>query len=158
MKFKIEREPNNGDAGLTMVEILIGLAILGVVTALAVPVYDAALTEARNTEAIGDLRAFEKEILSFKMRYGVLPQSLEQINPDGLLDPWGNEYRYLDFSTINGNSEMRKDKNLVPINTTYDLYSMGRDGLTKKQISNAVSLDDIIRANDGGFLGLAREY
>jgi general secretion pathway protein G len=53
---------------------------------------------------------------------------------------------------------VRKDHKLNPINSDFDLYSTGRDGQTKTQITNKDSLDDIIRANDGGFVGLARNY
>jgi general secretion pathway protein G len=47
---------------------------------------------------------------------------------------------------------------LVPINSTYDLYSMGKDGKTKAPITAQDSRDDIIRANDGLFIGLASDF
>ena len=53
---------------------------------------------------------------------------------------------------------MRKDHKLNPINSDFDLYSMGRDKVSKTQVSNEDSLDDIIRANEGGFIGVAREF
>ena len=49
----------------------------------------------------------------------------------GLLDPWGNLYQYLNLSdpTIKDiKGKARKDRNLVPINSDYDLYSTGKDG------------------------------
>jgi general secretion pathway protein G len=46
----------------------------------------------------------------------------------------------------------------VPLNTDYDLYSRGKDGKSQPSITNALSLDDVIRANDGAFLGLAAKY
>jgi general secretion pathway protein G len=55
-------------------------------------------------------------------------------------------------------SEVRKDHKLNPINTNYDLYSMGKDGVTKMQITQKDSVDDIIVAGDGGFVGLASDF
>jgi general secretion pathway protein G len=52
----------------------------------------------------------------------------------------------------------RKDQFLVPLNTDYDLYSRGKNGLSQSSIASAVSLDDVVRANDGAFLGLAAKY
>ena len=75
----------------------------------------------------------------------------------GRLDPWGNPYEYLNIAQ-GGNQGARKDKSLVPINSTYDLYSKGRDGDSKKSLVPKVSQDDIVRANDGAFVGLALDY
>jgi general secretion pathway protein G len=46
----------------------------------------------------------------------------------------------------------------VPLNSDYDLYSRGKDGLSQPRITDPVSLDDVIRGNDGAFLGLAAKY
>ena len=43
-------------------------------------------------------------------------------------DPWGNPYGYLNLGDKNANGHARKDHSLVPINTDFDLYSMGPDG------------------------------
>jgi general secretion pathway protein G len=53
---------------------------------------------------------------------------------------------------------VRKDHALNPINSDYDLYSLGKNGVSKKQISQKDSVDDIIRARDGGFIGLAADF
>ena len=54
--------------------------------------------------------------------------------------------------------QMRKDRNLVPINSDYDLYSMGKDGKSSPSIIAKPSLDDIIRASNGSFVGLAANF
>ena len=46
----------------------------------------------------------------------------------------------------------------MPLNSTYDLYSMGKDGQSQSPLTAKASLDDVIRANDGGFIGLAAHY
>jgi general secretion pathway protein G len=53
---------------------------------------------------------------------------------------------------------MRKDKNLVPINSEYDLYSVGPDGDSVPPLTAQPSRDDIVMANDGKFIGLASDY
>ncbi len=53
---------------------------------------------------------------------------------------------------------MRKDRFLVPINTDFDLYSMGRDGKSTPPLTAAASRDDIIRANGGAYIGPAKGY
>ncbi len=35
---------------------------------------------------------------------------------------------------------------------------MGQNGQSQSQISNKVSLDDMIRANNGAYIGLASNY
>jgi general secretion pathway protein G len=52
----------------------------------------------------------------------------------------------------------RKDKNLHPLNSDFDLYSKGRDRDSKLPLTAEASRDDIIRANNGGFIGLAKNY
>ena len=73
----------------------------------------------------------------------------------GKLDPWGRPYVYLNLQDPATKGLARKNKNLVPINSDYDLYSIGKDGESRAPLTAKVSRDDVIRANDGGFLGLA---
>ena len=54
--------------------------------------------------------------------------------------------------------DVRKDKNLVPINTDFDLYSLGKDGLSAGPLTAKDSRDDIVRANNGAFIGRAEDY
>jgi len=52
----------------------------------------------------------------------------------------------------------RKDRFLVPINSDFDLYSRGADGLTQAALSDPVSRDDVIRGEDGAYYGLAEKF
>jgi len=52
----------------------------------------------------------------------------------------------------------RKDHFLVPLNSDYDLYSVGKDGKSRAPLSAPDSADDVIRANDGAYIGLAAHY
>lgn len=57
-----------------------------------------------------------------------------------------------------GVGQARKDQFLVPLNSDYDLYSKGPDGKSSPPLTAKESRDDIIRANDGAYFGLASEY
>lgn len=144
--------------GFTLIELMIVVAILGTLSAIAVPLYGNQIDKARNTKAIADLRIIEKEIMAFRIGNNPLPLDLNQIGRDTLQDPWGNPYQYLNFETIVGKGQMRKDRFMNPLNSDFDLYSMGPDGKTATPLTAKASYDDIIRAVDGKFLGLASDF
>jgi general secretion pathway protein G len=75
-------------------------------------------------------------------------------------DPWGNAYHYLRINggDAKGKGKMRKDHSMVPVNSDFDLYSMGPDGQSKPPFTAKASRDDIVRAGDGGYFGKASEY
>ena len=153
---------NGSNSGFTLIEIMIVIAIIGCLSAIAIPNYLKYRYEAEITVAITDIRMIEKQIFLFIMdNNGQLPNSLNNLpNIGAINDPWGNPYRYL---RINGglpsaNGLSRKDHFLVPVNTDYDLYSMGKDGASLAPFTAPVSQDDIVRANDGGYVGLVSNY
>ena len=146
-----------GQRGLTLVELVIVVAIIATLTAIAVAVYSNVTERSKVAKAIADLQVMDGEIAAFEGENGRLPGSLAEINRGSLLDPWGNPYQYFEFST-GPTGDRRKDHALVPINTTYDLYSKGRDGQSAPALTASSSRDDVVRANDGGFYGLASTY
>jgi general secretion pathway protein G len=75
-----------------------------------------------------------------------------------MVDPWGNAYGYTNFETVDGFGKNRKDKNLKPLNSHYDLYSIGRDGETATNLANSRAQDDVILALDGAFIGLGADF
>jgi general secretion pathway protein G len=89
-----------------------------------------------------------------------LPLSLTELNDIPVEDPWGNAYRYLNFGEpapgVQG--RIRKDHNLHPLNTEYDLYSMGPDGASNAPLTASASRDDVIWARDGSFVGEAKDF
>ncbi|MEJ2180091.1 MAG: hypothetical protein P8Y28_06530 [Gammaproteobacteria bacterium] len=62
------------------------------------------------------------------------------------------------MSSAKNKGSVRKDKNLTPVNSDYDLYSAGKDGLTRLPFTAQQSQDDIVRCNNGSFIGLALDY
>ena len=142
------------------------------ISGIALPLYAQAVDAARITRAIGDIRAMANEIMAFQILNGDVPDTLDEVGYGAHRDPYGNPYEYLKFGSVGGGpggggggggggsfiGEARKDKFLVPINSRYDLYSMGKDGASMAPLTAPQSRDDIVMANDGGFVGLAENY
>ena len=147
--------------GLTLMEIVIAIAAIGILAGIAVPSYISYRNNAKIAIAINDIKMIEFAITDYVYEMEVYPDSLSDIGVDDLTDPWGNPYRYLrlDGGTTKGlKGKRRRDKNANPVNSDYDLYSMGRDGKTAAQFMAKNARDDIVRANDGAYYGLAEEH
>lgn len=139
-------------AGYTLVELILAMTIMGTLASMAVPRWSQAIDKARVARAIGDIQALQTDVDGTDP----LPASLADIGHGGMLDPWGNPYVYVYHGGDVGLA--RKDRFNVPLNSEYDLYSKGIDGGTAPALTAAASRDDIVRANDGGFVGLAINY
>lgn len=147
----------HGSTGFTLVELVVAIAIIFVLATVAVPSYSNYRDRAKVSQAITDIGALNVKARHYILENRFPPPSLAAIGAAGQLDPWGNPYVYVDLTT-EGIAKARKNKNLVPINSEYDLYSKGKDGLTNFPLTVPVSRDDVILANDGRFIGLASKY
>ncbi len=144
--------------GWTLIELLYVLAILGTLVAIATPQLRGYRDKARVARAAGDIEAIQADLAGHELLGAGLPETLAEIGRGSILDPWGNPYQYLKFPSGLVPGSARKDMFLIPINTSYDLYSMGEDGQSQAALTVPVSKDDVIRANDGGFIGLASKF
>lgn len=138
---------------------MVVVAILGTLSAIAIPAYESYLERAKVCKAIAEIKIMSQEISSYgASNGGSFPASLNDIGRGGLLDPWGNPYQYLNYADAGGGGKIRKDRALHPLNSDYDLYSKGKDGKSQPPITAATSQDDVIRADDGRYIGLASNY
>lgn len=145
--------------GFTIIEMLIVTLMIGTLAAIGIPVYGNALERARVARAIADITTFDREVRAYQLLQGSLPATLADIGRANWRDPYGNPYEYLNIADGGpGLGNVRKDQSLVPLNSDFDLYSRGQDGKSKPPLTAQASYDDIVRANDGGFIGLASEY
>jgi general secretion pathway protein G len=143
----------------TLVELLFVIAILGTLSAIAVPSYNNYIDKGRNATAMADIGEMEPVLARFQAERGRPPNSLAEAGVTTLLDPWGRPYQYLRIGGIDPEPHgVRKDHSTHPLNTDYDLYSTGKDGKSAAPLTSNESWDDIVRANDGRFVGLASEY
>ncbi|NLD36904.1 MAG: prepilin-type N-terminal cleavage/methylation domain-containing protein [Desulfatiglans sp.] len=146
--------------GFTLIELMVVIAITGILAGIAIPAYISFVEKAKITVAISDIKLLQRDISDWQSDHGALPLTLEEMGKGDMKDPWGNPYQYLNFETIKGkgNGKKRKDHNLVPLNEDFDLYSMGKDGKSQTPLTAKASRDDIIRANNGSYVGAASDY
>ncbi|MHA1739288.1 MAG: prepilin-type N-terminal cleavage/methylation domain-containing protein [Candidatus Heimdallarchaeota archaeon] len=143
--------------GFTLIELMIVVAIIGIIAAIATVTFQSFAEKARIKKAVSDISTIQTKIKGYEAYEGSLPNSLSDLADFNMSDPWGNSYRYSNFAIV-PKQQWRKDKNLHPLNIDYDLWSIGKDGKTHKNLTAAVSYDDIVRANDGAYIGLAKQY
>jgi len=158
MRSKCAAPSRGRKAGWTLVELMLVVAVIGVLAAIAMPIYASYRDRINRTTAVQDIKILQMMIKEYAVNNGAFPASLAGIGNDGKLDPWGHAYRYVDLTTALGRGQARKDHKLNPINSDFDLYSMGKNGVSQTQLTQKDSLDDIVRARDGAFVGLASDF
>jgi len=120
----------------TLIEILITLVVLGALTAIAIPSYQAYIERTKRSQAVADISMLSMALERFYTNNFTFPANLAALGGNlPVNDPWGNPYQYLAIEVIPppNTGAVRRDKNLNPLNSDYDLYSMGPDGRTQKQ-------------------------
>jgi general secretion pathway protein G len=144
--------------GFTVIELMLGVAIMAVLAGIAYPSYQNYQERVRVTQAVVDIQGISAAVQAFQADNRTYPDSLADVGRAAMRDPWGNAYQYTNLWDGASKGRARKNKNLVPINSDFDLYSMGKDGASKGPLTAKASRDDIVRANDGRFVGLASDY
>ncbi|MBL0713989.1 MAG: prepilin-type N-terminal cleavage/methylation domain-containing protein, partial [Desulfosarcina sp.] len=91
-----------GAQGFSLIEIMIVVAIIGTLAAIAVPNYIAYRDKAQMVRTITDIQLIERKIDLFVVDNDRFPVSLAEIGMSGLLDPYGNPYRYLPWQAHPG--------------------------------------------------------
>jgi prepilin-type N-terminal cleavage/methylation domain-containing protein len=154
-------------SGLTLIEMMMVVAILSVLAAIAVPLYEGYIGEGRIHTAIQDIRqaelilndlAMENDLGSLDagstavrgvyLTDGVLTLGAPGTAPAGAvawLDPWGNIYRYQRPATRTEAGGSVSNDSTSP--QGYDLFSQGPD--------TGDATDDIMRGCNGEYLGSA---
>lgn len=143
-----------------MVELALVLVIAGLLIGMLRPAYFHISDEMNSQAAIDQINDIASKIEKFGKDNGRYPDSLNEVFDPIPLDPWGHPYQYLNIYNYPHSStgKSRKDKNLIPINSDYDLYSMGPDGQSASPLTANISQDDIIRGRNGSYVGIASQY
>ena len=134
MKVEIKKnivQKNKLGRAFTLVEIMLVVAIIGILAALVIPKIAGKSEQARETAAMTDIKGGIKSALDqYNVDMGVYPSSLQDLlaaphngrgwhgpyfdPPQIPVDPWGNAYLYAYPGKHNP--------------TGYDLWSAGPDG------------------------------
>jgi len=157
----MQRKTQHRQSAFTLIELLLVLVVLGTLAAIAIPSYTEYVERTKIKVAIKDIAILSMALERFHTVGYTYPDSLAELGT-GLpgADPWGNPYQYLgiDVDPAPSTGAVRRDRNMNPLNSDFDLYSMGPDGQTQKQLTAAKARDDIVRAGNGGFIGLAEDH
>jgi general secretion pathway protein G len=147
--------------GFTLLELMFGLCAVGLVLAIGMPAYRNIVEKQQVTRAVRDIGGIAQQLERYKTLHSFrLPMTLSELGNNIPKDPWGRDYRYLNFSDDSPatRGRMRKDHNLHPLNSGFDLYSVGGDGLSRAPLTAKDSRDDIVYGRDGGFIGRASDF
>lgn len=147
-------------SAFTLIELLIAIAVIGALSAIAIPNYRDYKERARVVQAVADIARIAQALGAYHTENRTYPTSLGALGIALPTDPWGNAYAYLaiDVDPPPNVGQRRKDKNLNPLNSDFDLYSKGPDGQTQKQLTAAKARDDVVRAGNGSFIGVASKH
>jgi general secretion pathway protein G len=142
----------------TLIELIIIMVIIGILTGIAVPLYADFVHKTRVERAKWDIRQIESGINIYYYKYKAYPSDLNEVIEGSGLDPWGKQYRYVSSSHPNWAALQRMDRSMRPLNSDFDLYSRGADGLSAPALSHSSSQDDVVRASNGTFVGLGADF
>jgi general secretion pathway protein G len=127
-----------------------------IVGSFAVPAFNGYVERSRVARAVSDIGTMSLKLHRWQQDAHTLPANLAEAGIVGV-DPWGRPYVYLRAADAR-RAQLRKDGELVPVNTDFDLYSLGPDGVSALALPAAPSLDDVVRAANGSYIGLAANY
>lgn len=111
-RLQLERNPSRSERGLTLIEIIVVLILLGVISSMVIGRVFKAGDKAKAQATVVKMEQLKGSIGIFQMKTNTLPKDLKEAEVDDASDSWGREiqYRALDGSR------------------TYELRSLGADG------------------------------
>jgi general secretion pathway protein G len=151
--------------GLTLIEVMIVVVIIGILSSMAIPTYFSSREKAKIAATVAEIKLLEKMIRVYNIDHEKYPDTLEDLGLKTFEDPWGNPYQYLKIEGREKNGKKkksvgkrRKDHNMVRVNSDFDVFSRGKDGKSQTPFTAKASRDDIVRANNGRYIGLVSDY
>jgi prepilin-type N-terminal cleavage/methylation domain-containing protein len=135
--------------GFSLVELITVVLIIAALSAMVIPSYNNYINKSKNARAMSEIRTLTTEISAWSLDHNnTNPPDMAAIGRDGYLDPWKRQYIYLTTPTLKG------PIGPATLNTDFDIYSTGIDGASAADGGDPGNKDDIVRSNDGAFVGL----
>ena len=122
----------------------------------AIPAFHGYVERSRVARAVSEIGTISLQLYRWQQSTSALPANLAEAGLAGD-DPWGRPYVYV-RAVGASRSQLRKDGALAPLNSDFDLYSLGADGESALALPAAPAHDDVVRADDGDYIGLALNY
>ena len=144
--------------GFTLIEMMLAVAIVAILAMIASASYAKYRERIQTAQAASDISSLQPLIVQYALDNNGYPNTLADIARGTMKDPWGNPYQYVSHDDNSTRGQWRKDHNIVPVNSDYDLWSNGKDGVSSAPLTAQRSRDDILRANNGRFIGLASDF
>ncbi len=144
--------------GFTLFELMATVILTFIIVLFATPWYGDYVNRAKVAHAIGDIGEIYIKINTFDLNNRRYPADLNELGIADQLDPWGNPYQFLVFDDVIVEGPKRKNRDMHPVNSDYDIYSMGPDGDTATPFTSIPGGDDVVMAGDGTYFGRAADY
>ena len=142
--------------GMSLLEVTLAVGVVALVASVAVPSMDAYLNRGKSAHAIGDIGTISIQLYRWQSNTRKFPNTLAEAGLSKFVDPWGNPYQYVNVASAKPDA-VRRDRSGTPLNSDFDLYSLGPDGRTEIRVGDGRARDDIVRANNGQFVGVAED-
>ena len=139
-----------------MRDVIAVLAAALIVGSFAIPAFNGYVERSRVARAVSDIGTISLRLHRWQQDADTLPANLAEAGVAGV-DPWGRPYVYVRVADAS-REQLRKDGERVPLNSDFDLYSLGPDGVSSLALPAAPSRDDVVRAANGAYIGLAANY
>lgn len=151
---------SSSEKGFSLIELVIAMVVAAALAAIAVPAYQQYRERLRVNQAETTISVLAADLTRYYTEHYTYPATLAGLGIAIPLDPWGNPYKYVPIDVPNPptTGQILKDKSMHPVNSDFDLYSMGADAQTTTQLASHTSKDDVIRAGNGSYIGLASGY
>jgi general secretion pathway protein G len=151
----------SSNKGFSLVELITVIGIIAALAAMTIPAFNNYVNNSKKARAASEIRTLSTEISGYYLDRGYNPATLADINRPNYKDPWKRDYVYYNFTATPvlplplapAAQAPLKDFINIPINTDFDLYSLGQDGNTAEVAGVAVTDDDIARFNNGSHVG-----
>lgn len=138
--------------GFTLVELVVVIAILGILAGIAIPRFMSATETARGAKTVADLRTLESAAVMYYAKTGVVPTKTDlekgnaKLGTTALVASWPVPASGKAIIKNNANEELSWDIKA----TEYEINDDGRPVIGAKDAGKTI--DDLLKATAGGDL------